>query len=366
MKWVWELKDWPKFSFDLSTIAQIEEKFWYNAGLLKGLVMHLETDDGDDLKASILSLEAIFTSKIEGEIFNRDSVLSSVKKHLGLKTKNIKVTASEYGAAEMQVDLFKNYQVPLSETMLWAWHEMLMNGRRDLQAIGQYRTHPEPMQIISGNFNKSTMFYEAPPSSGLNMEMNRYIDWYRQANEDKFLPAVVFAAVAHIYFELIHPFEDGNGRIGRALAEKAIALRTQNPLPISLSKVIEQRKKHYYESFAKANHSLDLSIYVQDFSDFIIQGQEFSIKTIEFTLKKAKFLRKYELNSRQEKVVLRVFEEGFEGFKGGLSAANYRAISDTSLATTTRDLTELVAIGAFTKSGQLKGTRYALNMEGLI
>jgi Fic family protein len=167
-----------------------------------------------------------------------------------------------------------------------------------------------------------------------------------------------------LYFELIHPFEDGNGRIGRAIAEKALAMGAKHPLITSLSSTLERNKKAYYKALAHANGSLDVTDWLVYFSEEVLKAQIQVQKMILFSVEKARYFENFreKLNDRQSKVALRLFREGPEGFKGGLSAANYMRICTTSSATATRDLAEMVDLGALKKTGKLRHTRYYLPM----
>lgn len=365
MQWIWQHTDWPHFEYNHSKLYDYELEFHRNSGQFIGSIQHLNNAHQEAIKIDILSQEAVSTSSIEGEILDRDSVQSSIRKHLGLKTDYRKVAPNAVGIAEMMVDLYLHYNQPLNHQMLFEWHKMLTNGRRDLISIGTYRQHEEPMQIVSGNLATPKLYYEAPPSFRVKYEMEAYIDWYNKLTSTHHqLPALAFAGIAHLYFEMIHPFEDGNGRIGRALAEKAISQRLGYPALTSFSKVIDLNKKAYYSAIQACNHRLVIDSYLTYFAQLTLEAQRYTLKIVEFTINKNKFYANYLalLNPRQVKVINRVFEEGIEGFRGGLSAKNYQVISGASPATTTRDLQELVALNAFLKTGELKHTRYFLNL----
>ena len=289
---------------------------------------------------------------------------SSVKKHLGLKVPRHKIQPKEYGIAEMMVDQHQNSQKPLSHEMMHEWNTMLLHDRRDVEK-GCYRTQEEPMQIVSGNYANDTIYYEAPPSDKVEELMDNYVQWFNAHSHSNELSIIAFAAHTHLRFEQIHPYEDGNGRIGRVLTEKAIALRLGAPFLSSLAKIIEKRKKEYYALLQYTNHSLNTDKWLLFFAECILESQDYSISLVDFVIQKYHFMDEYrgQLNARQEKVVLRIFQEGLEGFQGGLSAANYKTITKTSDATATRDLQDLVAKGAFKKMGRLKGTRYWLNLQ---
>lgn len=363
MKWIWERPDWPNFSFDAAAFVQLEREFHRNTGLILGSLSSVSSDDMDELRVTLLSNEALDTSKIEGEILDRDSVQSSIRGQLGLQTDGRRSGPKETGASRMMVDLYKNYSEPLDHKRLFSWHQMLMNGRIDMETIGGYRVHEDPMQIVSGRLDLPQVFYQAPPSQSVPKEMENYLLWFNHAFSGG-MPTLIHAGMAHLYFELIHPFEDGNGRIGRAIAEKALAMGAKHPLITSLSSTIEGNKKVYFKALERANGSLEVTDWLVYFSEEVLKAQIQVQKLILFIVEKARYFEDFrdKLNERQSKVALRLFREGPAGFKGGLSAQNYIRISQTSPATATRDLTEMVAIGALKKTGKLRHTRYYLPM----
>lgn len=364
MKWIWQLPNWPQFTFEPARFTCWEREFHRNAGIIIGSLATVPADEINELRVTLLSREALDTSKIEGEFLDHDSVQSSIRKQLGLQTDGRRAGPKETGVAQMMVDLVRSYQEPLGQERLFSWHKMIMNGRIDLEMIGGYRTHADPMQIVSGRLDLPKVFYEALPSDRVEEEMNQYIAWFNQAVEAQ-MPTVIHAGIAHLYFELIHPFEDGNGRIGRAIAEKALAIGARQSLITSLSSIIEQDKKAYYQALERANTSLDITEWLIYFAEKILEAQVYVQQLIAFIIDKARYFETYsgQLNDRQTKVALRLFQEGIAGFKGGLSAENYIRIAKTSRATATRDLAEMVELGALRKQGKLRHTRYYLPIQ---
>lgn len=218
MEWNWQHKNWPNFTYDAAALSEYESQFLHKAGIMHGSLKHITEDDKESLRVQLISEEAYKTSEIEGEILDRDSLQSSIRKHFGLKTDNRKIPAAEQGIAEMLVDLYKTYDAPLDSQRLFLWHEMLTNGRRDLQDMGRYRTHTEPMQIVSGSLHEPEVHFEAPPSKIVPDEMEAFIDWFN--GQGAKLPILLRSGIAHIWFESIHPFEDGNGRIAAPYRKK--------------------------------------------------------------------------------------------------------------------------------------------------
>lgn len=367
MKWNWQQPDWPNFRYDPSQLKDFEVQFLKKEGMLLGAFQHLSGEDKNTLTIEIISTEALKTSEIEGEYLNRESVQSSVRRQFGLHTESRKILPAEQGIAEMMMDLYRSYGAPLTESKMFSWHGMLTKGRHDLIDIGRYRTHEDPMQVVSGYVHKPIVHFEAPPSFMMKQEMDRFINWFNKTAPlgDAPLSALAHAGMAHLYFVCIHPFEDGNGRIGRAIAEKALAQSLGEPTLIALSHTIEKHKKAYYEALEKANKSNEVTGWLIYFAQTILEAQKYTQRSIEFLIEKTKLFDKLRdrINERQNKVLARMFREGPEGFEGGLSAENYISITKTSRATATRDLHELVEMEALSRAGERKHTRYYLKVE---
>lgn len=366
-KWNWQKDKWPIFTYDQKALENLERQFLHSCGITLGALKHVPTKEKEQLLIEILSDEALKTSEIEGEYLDRSSIQESIKRNLGLETDKRKLPPAEFGISEMMVNLYKTYDKPVTDKYLFDWHKMLTNGRRDLTDIGTYRTHDDPMQIISGRLDKQIVHYEAPPSDKVKKEMEVFINWFNKVHrqEENAILALAKSGITHFYFLAIHPFEDGNGRIARALSEKSIAMSLGRPALISLSNTIETHKKNYYKELENHNFKLDLTKWLHYFGQTLIQAQQNTIHAIEFLIKKGKFFDQFatQMNERQTKVAKRVFKEGHQGFKGALSAENYKRIANTSSSTATRDLNDLVAKGIFNKTGMLKSTRYNLNLK---
>ena len=369
MTWNWQQSDWPNFKWDRSRISAAEEQFLLGAGVAIGTVKHLGEEEQNQLLVEVMSGEAVTTSAIEGEVLNRASLQSSILRQLGLASPDKRrVMPAEQGIAEMMVDLYRSFSQPLSNEMLFGWHRMVTSGRKDLADIGRYRTSQEPMQVISGRIGSPTVHFEAPPSKQVPVEMNRFVSWFNRTvpGSKEPLPAITRAGTAHLFFESIHPFEDGNGRIGRAIAEKAIMQSFGQPVLVSLATTILAHQKSYYEALERAHRRNDITQWLGWFAEIMLGAQRQSIAQVEFIIAKAKLLDRLrgQINERQQKALLRMFQEGPEGFKGGLSAGNYSTITGASPATTTRDLADLVEKGALIRTGERKHTRYTLNLPG--
>ena len=366
MIWNWEQPDWPDFIWNRDRLAAAEKEFLLGSGVFLGAIKHLGEADRNQLTVEAMSTEALTTSEIEGEILDRASVQSSIRRQLGLATDKRKVGAAEQGISEMMINLYKSFSNPLTDDTLFAWHGMLTRGRRDLKDIGRYRTGDEPMQVISGAMGAPKIHFEAPPSSRVPKEMTRFIAWFNRTapGGERPLPALTRAGVSHLYFECIHPFEDGNGRIGRALAEKVLAQSVGQPSLIALAATILARRVRYYDAMEDANKANEITPWLTWFAGTTIEAQQRTLGLIEFLIDKTRLFDRLgaEINERQKKALLRMFEEGPEGFKGGMSAGKYATITGASPATTTRDLSDLVEKGALVREGELRHARYLLTV----
>ncbi len=366
MRWNWQQSDWPNFSYEEEGLQAFEKDFCHQSGFLLGIAQHLDANEKKILTSDIMSEEAYKTSEIESEYLNRDSLRSSIRRYFGLTHESYKIPAAEKGIAELMIDLHQNCLTPLVEDTLFDWHLMLTVARRDLNDVGQYRRHEDSMQVVSGYAHRLKVHFEAPPSKNMPYEMTRFIDWFNTTAPTGIapLPALIRAGITHLYFVSIHPFEDGNGRIARALTEKALSQCLGAPTLIALSHVIQKYKKEYYDALEQASKKNEITDWLVYFSKTILEAQKNTQLMMEFLIEKTKLYDRVrgQLNARQEKVIARMFQEGLEGFKGGLSAENYLRITNTSRATATRDLQDLVDMLVLKKTGELKSTRYLLNL----
>ncbi len=374
--WNWQLNDWPNFTYDKSQLSQLEDKFLHISGLLFGAIQHVNTGDKNTLLIEILSEEALDTSAIEGSFLNRESLQLSLIKNFGLNNTNLNdrtiarhVPLAEQGIANLMVDLYTNYEQKLTHEAMFAWHKMITLGRTDLDTVGGYRVHEDDMQIVSGLMHKPTIHFVAPPSVAMPKEMDLFIQWFNKTEKNKntVIPALARAGIAHLYFVAIHPFEDGNGRIARALAQKVLCQSVNKPLLLAISRTIKKNIKAYYKHLNASNKSLDITPWLVYFANLIIDSHSYTNELIKFIITKTKFydLHKDKFNTRQEKVIEKLFAAGPDGFFGGLSAENYISITRAARATATRDLHDLVKKQILFRTGELKSTRYYLNLIGL-
>ena len=359
MRYNWQQNDWPEFRYDLTSIEPKLHEISLKMGRLSGLVDALPDTVQTEAIIDMMVIEAIKTSEIEGEYLSRQDVMSSIRNNLGLHSEQEVGDDRAKGAASLMLAVRNDYKSPLTKNMLFDWHEMLMQGSNRL-LIGAWRTHEEPMQVVSGMIGKEKIHFEAPPSNSVAQEMDGFVAWYNAKHKI----SAVHSALSHLYFESIHPFEDGNGRIGRAISEKALLQGLDHPALFSLSQAIESDKKAYYNALQAAQKTNETTIWLEYFIDLILKAQRQAENQIDFVLKKVKFFDHFDslLNDRQRRVVARMFEKYQENDNQGMSATRYSKVTDTSKATATRDLQDLVQKKVLIFEGAGRSTKYYLNI----
>ncbi|RYZ50983.1 MAG: Fic family protein, partial [Sphingobacteriales bacterium] len=299
---------------------------------------------------------------------SRQDVISSIRNNLGLNPTLLNVRDKKAkGIGTLMVDVRSSYAEPLTIEKLFKWHEMLLGHEKNL-TVGAWRSDQAPMQVVSGAYGKEKIHFEAPPSASLAKEMKQFIAWFNATGpggKKEIKKAPLRSAIAHLYFESIHPFEDGNGRIGRAIAEKALSQTVGRPILLSLSRTIEADKKAYYNALETAQRSNDITSWVAYFVKTTLAAQLQAEQLIDYILKKTKYFDKFRgaFNDRQLKVIQEMLDAGPDGFVGGMSAQKYISIVKTSKATATRDLQLLTEMGAIKPiGGGGRSTRYELNL----
>lgn len=366
MNYFWQQADFPDFQFEIADfISQIQE-FAKEFGEVNGLLVNVTEENKKSILLHILVSEAVKTSEIEGEYFSREDIMSSLQHQLGIA--EVTYTSKDKKAqaiSELMWQVRKDCQKPFSLEMLLQWHTTLMRFDKTVNE-GVWRSSAEPMQIISGRAGNIEIHFEAPPSDVLPQLMNDFEQWYHSFQYHDLGTtgrAMLRAALVHLYLETLHPFEDGNGRIGRALAEKALAETLETPIFISLSKKIEENKQAYYENLKLAQRKQGISEWLRYFFSIIIEAQKDVKETVRFVVEKAIFLDRYshQLNERQSKVLRKMTDKGKFGFEGGMTSKKYMSITKTSKATATRDLQFLHEIGALTREGEGRAVKYHLN-----
>ena len=364
----WQQRDWPDFTYDLEEVQPIILAFATETGEVKGLIQGLPDELKQDTLLQLMISEAVKTSEIEGEYVSRQDVMSSIRNNLGLNDTPVYIKDQQAnGVAQLMVEARKTFQEPMTTTMLKSWHRLLFINANRVNP-GEWRQGDQPMQVVSGAYGREVVHYEAPPSTRVPQEMEAFVHWYNTATfplKEDVSEAVLKSAIAHLYFESIHPFEDGNGRIGRAIAEKALSQSLGRPVMLALSKTIEANKKAYYNALKEAQQALDITAWINYFASCILHAQRDAKATVQFSLKKAQFFDrfKHRLEDRQLKVITKMMDKGADGFEGGMTAKKYTGITGVSKATATRDLQHLQEIGVFVQEGSGRSVRYQLNLD---
>ncbi|TXE08012.1 Fic family protein [Algoriphagus aquimarinus] len=368
MSYNWEQSDWPKFTFKEGKSGKILLDFLMKSGQISGVLTGLSEGNQTELLLEMMVVEAIKTSEIEGEFLSRPDVMSSIKKNLGIHEEQPLLVKDQRakGIAKLMIKVRKDFAEELTAEALFEWHELLMEGNRYVRA-GQWRADTAPMQVVSGAIGKETVHFEAPPSARVPLEMAAFISWFNETalgKAEAINNPLIRSAITHLYFESIHPFEDGNGRIGRALAEKALHQGLGHATLISLSSAIEAKKYEYYAALKSGQSSNEISDWLDYFANTVFQAQFSAEQLINFTLQKVKFFDRYKkvLNERQIKVINRMLVEGPVGFEGGMTAKKYIAITKASKATATRDLQALTELGVFSSQGGGRSVSYELEL----
>lgn len=363
MKYNWELPDWPNFSFKLESIERILYEFAEEFGLVRGLLKATDENSNNEILVQTILIEALKTSEIENEYLSRQDVVSSIRNNLHLNDKQEPVSDKKAsGIAKLMTDVRNSYNEALTKEKLWEWHSLLTFKQRRI-IIGGWREGEEPMQVISGSMGKEEIHFEAPPSTAVRKEMESFLEWFNNTAPGGKLEinnAVIRSAIAHLYFESIHPFEDGNGRIGRAIAQKALSQTLKRPIILSLSRVIEEDKKAYYDALKQGQRSNEITNWLIYFSETTLKAQMQVKELIKFTINKTRFFDVYngKLNARQIKVINKMFDAGLKGFEGGMTAKKYMSITGAPKATATRDLQALNELGVFPFIGDGRNVNY--------
>jgi len=353
---LWQLKQWPTLRWNGAALLPRISQARLAQGKLLTKVDNLGFKLSREAQATILTEEAVTTSAIEGERLNRDSVRSSVARHLGLPTAGLApANRSVDGLVEVLLDATQHYEAPLTAARLKRWHAALFpTGYSGLRKIrtGQWRGSEQTMQVVSGAVGRERVHYEAPPGNRVEQEMEQFLSWWKAsaAREDGLLRA----GLAHLHFVTVHPFEDGNGRIARALTEMALAQDEHLPTRYySLSsQIMEERNAYYRMLEASQKGGGDVTAWLQWYLECYSRAVERAGRLLAAVLAKATFWQRHsqvDLNARQRKVLNRLLNAGTGGFHGGLTTRKYVSLAKVSRATAFREISDLLEKGLLTQ-----------------
>lgn len=366
--YIWQQPGWPALSYDPVRVGVALAAARRAQGTVEGKLTALGFDQRLELAAEAWSQEAVATAAIEGERLDLAAVRSSIARRLGVGDQSGPEAARNVeGLLDIMDDAVARCTEAMSHERLHGWQAALFptgySGMKRIQ-VGGYREHAERMQIVSGRIGRERVHYEAPPSAQVREEMASLLQWFNAGTEPD---ALVQAALAHLWFETIHPFEDGNGRVGRAWVDLVLARDSgEASRLIRTSQRLLARRNEYYEQLERAQHGgLDVTEWVTWLIQQVQVSCEAASTTIDDTLAKARFWMDHggkDLNARQRKVMNQLLDAGPEGFEGGMSTRKYESIASTSRATASRELIELEVLGLLQQRGAGRSTRYYVNL----
>lgn len=373
--WNWLRADWPGFVYDEAAVSADLARAYRLHGVMEGKAAAIGFTATSDVALDSMADEVLTTAAIEGERLSLDAVRSSVMRRMGLQAQG-PIDRAVDGLVAVIHDATTGPGTPLDDDRLCRWQSALFpGGTSGLHriAVGRYRDHKDSMQIISGLPGREVVHYEAPPSADVPRHMAHFIGWFNDTAPGGAskapLDGLARAAIAHLWFESIHPFEDGNGRIGRALVDMAVAQHLSTPVRLfSLSRQLLARRTEYYDQLNLCQRGgMDVTAWVQWFVQQCAAAYAAAGATMDPALVKRRFAEHHGIAGmpeRQRKVLQRLLNDGDGGFLGGLNAEKYMKMTGASKATATRDLAEMVKRGQLWTTGAGKALRYHVNVPG--
>ena len=367
MPYIWKQKNWPRFTWQNDKLISVLSKARFAQGKLLSKVGILGLGLSKESRFEILVEETMKTAAIEGQKLNQEAVRSSVAGRLGVPSAGIKaVDKNAEGLIDVILDATGRYKKPLTTERLKSWQAALFpsgySGLRKIR-VGRWRGK-EPMQVVSGAMGREKVHFEAPSANKINAEMKKFVHWWKIESKD--MDGLIRAGVSHFYFVTVHPFEDGNGRIARAISEMALAGDEKSSQRYySLSARIMKERKAYYNILEKSQKgTMDVTEWLKWFLSCFLRALEDSEITISRVLNISDFWHKHaglSFNKNQRKVINRLLESAPEGFKGGLTTRKYVAMTKVSRATAYRDISDLVEKGVLKQNkGKGRSVSYGL------
>jgi len=351
-KWIWQHETYPNFQHNHTELDTVLSQVSRNTGILEGTINTLNASNTTSIQLDAVTNEILASSEIEGEILNRDSVRSSVRKKLDetFDYTNDHSTHHTDGLVDVLIDSSFNHE-PLTEVRLHGWHNALFpTGYSGMTKIDVSKYRTEEMSVVSGRGIKEKTHYIAPPHDTLTDEMHVFLDYINHSEDNPY----VKSAIAHLWFVIIHPYDDGNGRITRAIANYVLSKELGlNHKYFSISSSVIKDKKNYYDALEKTNKIMnnkdfDFTAWVLWHTSMIDSAINISLENIQTVVNKTKFwdrARNLKLNEKQTKVLNKLLDTGEGKFEGGLTNKKYRGITGTTQVTASRHIKELVDKG---------------------
>ena len=371
--WIWNSPSWPKWRYDHDTLLEPLRRARDTAGRLRGKVEAIGADELVQAEVDVWAGNAVATSAIEGEMLDMAAVRSSVASRLGATpTQSVPAPRNVEGLLDVMNDAVANWHSELSEERLIGWPAALFpDSRSGLLKVetGSFRTHGDPMQIVSGPAGKEIVHYVAPPAAAVRAEMRSFLDWFNATRISAAMDGILRAGIAHLWFESIHPFADGNGRVGRAVIDMAISQDMRWPSRLhGTSMEMRRRQTDYYAALNRAQRGMgDVTDWLAWFTDIFCESCRTSVAVIDEALVRAKFWsqhRNVELNARQRKALNRMLAAGPGKFVGGMTTRKYMALTKAINITASRDLADLVSKQLLMREGAGRSTYYNLTIPG--
>jgi Fic family protein len=370
--WIWQQPDWPNFNWQAERLSPLLRECVRAQGQLMGMARSVGSSLSAQSELDALLQNIVTSSAIEGEQLNVGSVRSSLARRLGLELDDgDNVNQRSEGLAQLMLDATQHFAEPLTLERLLEWHEWLFpDHNADLASrsihVGAVRGD-EPMQVVSGRLDRPTVHFEAPPRQGLERQLETFLNWFEASRNQTGLDPILRAGVAHLWFVTLHPFDDGNGRLTRTLTDLALAQGEAQAIRFYAmsASILEDRSGYYRVLETSQKVMLDITEWLEWFLHTLLRSLQQAIARIESALGKARFWqahRESELSAEQTKVLDRLLDGGERGFEGGISAAQYQAVTKVSKATATRHLTELLEKGCLKRlPGGGRSTRYQVS-----
>jgi Fic family protein len=364
-KYLWQQDDWPNWHVDVRRLSSLLSQVNTERGRLLGKMQALGFNLAEETTLRVLTEDVVKSSEIEGEKLNPESVRSSLARRLGIDIGALPPADRNVdGVVEMVLDATRNFSAALTQDRLFGWHAALFPtgySGMDRIAVGQYRTDADgPMQVVSGGYGREKVHYVAPPADRLDVEMGRFLDWF---NGEDGMDPVIRAGLAHFWLVTIHPFEDGNGRISRAVCDMALARADGSSQRFfSLSSQVQMDRNRYYTVLEQSQKgTMEVTEWMEWFLSCLLRAIKSSDLQLNAALTKAKFWNHWAglaFNKRQKKMLNMLLD----GFEGNLTNKKWVAINNCSPDTALRDINELLDVKVLVQIGGGRSTRYV--MEG--
>ncbi len=369
VQWIWQRPEWPVFTWQADALAAPLRACVQAQGTLLGMAGAVDRADELHGQLDTLLQNIITSSAIEGETLNVASVRSSLARRLGLEPDSKPSPRSE-GAAELLLDATRNIDRPLTLERLFGWHRQLFPDEAlplySAMHVGELRGD-EPMQVVSGRLDRPRVHFEAPPRAGLEAKLERFVQWFADSRADSQLDPLLRAGIAHFWFVTLHPFDDGNGRLTRAITDLALAQADGQAIRLYAmsASILADRSGYYRVLEASQKGGLDITEWLQWFLATLLDSLRQAIARIDRLLTKARFWQNHRndgLSAEQTKVLNRLLDGGERGFADGISASQYQAVAKVSKATATRHLADLLEKGCIERlPGGGRSTRYRIS-----